>query len=313
MISVEVGRFYEDGSGEVLGPMRETSFDTYPFLAKTTTKRSNVSRYFSKNGRCNLGATFDLVRERGDYPIDLSNYMSMDEAVKMIPLSKCSIYQLSAAGCIRRVKLDGRVYLNKDSVATWMAAQYSAALPAGVERHNFIPDWADLETAMLLSGVLEDEIKNLTHGEKLNLLSEVNGFIQYGDGNFNFACVNSRVCEILETIAAKQREGNVYGYVTPPHSPLRVKLLLEGTQLTSGARDKEYGPPAVNMACSGALKKALRDHMTREMTPAELEAIDMALTKIGRLATGTPKRDNYVDAATYLAIAGEIGLSEKSE
>lgn len=98
-----------------------------------------------------------------------------------------------------------------------------------------------------------------------------------------------------------------------PSTPERVKILNEGARLTSGDRDKEYGPPAVNMACSGALKKALRDHMTREMTPAELEAIDMALTKIGRLATGTPKRDTYVDAATYLAIAGEIGLNGKSE
>ncbi|MCH4543179.1 DUF6378 domain-containing protein [Ochrobactrum sp. A-1] len=95
--------------------------------------------------------------------------------------------------------------------------------------------------------------------------------------------------------------------------PDRVSILQEGAKLTFGARDAEYGPPEVNMACSGALKKALRDHMTRKMTPAELEAIDMALTKIGRLATGTPKRDTYVDAATYLAIAGEIGLNAKSE
>ncbi len=96
-------------------------------------------------------------------------------------------------------------------------------------------------------------------------------------------------------------------------TPERVKILNEGAELTFGARDDEYGPPEINMACSGALKKALRDHMTRDISLAELEAIDMALTKIGRLATGTPKRDTYVDAATYLAIAGEIGLSAKSE
>jgi len=95
--------------------------------------------------------------------------------------------------------------------------------------------------------------------------------------------------------------------------PERVKILHEGAQLTNGDRDKEYGPPAVNMACSGELKAVLRKHLRRAMSAAELEAIDMALTKIGRLATGTPKRDTYVDAATYIAIAGEIALSEKSE
>ena len=67
--------------------------------------------------------------------------------------------------------------------------------------------------------------------------------------------------------------------------------------------------PAVNMAASGALKAAFREHMVRDISLAELEAIDMALTKLGRLATGKAKRDTYVDCAAYIAIAGEIGLS----
>lgn len=91
--------------------------------------------------------------------------------------------------------------------------------------------------------------------------------------------------------------------------PERVKILHDGAQLTNGDRDAEYGPPAINMAASAALKKAFRDHSTRAITGAELEAIDMCLTKLGRIATGTPKRDTYVDAATYLAIAGEIALA----
>lgn len=91
---------------------------------------------------------------------------------------------------------------------------------------------------------------------------------------------------------------------------LRVSILKEGAELTSGSRDADYGPPAINMAASGELKAVFRRHLRREMSLAELEAIDMALTKLGRLATGTAKRDTYVDCATYIAIAGEIALSE---
>lgn len=97
------------------------------------------------------------------------------------------------------------------------------------------------------------------------------------------------------------------------NEPVRVGILQEGAKLTSGARDKEYGPPSVNMAASGALKKAMRDHMVRDISLAELEALDMVLTKLGRLITGTPKRDTYVDAAAYLAIAGEIGMTGTTE
>jgi hypothetical protein len=91
---------------------------------------------------------------------------------------------------------------------------------------------------------------------------------------------------------------------------IRVSILKEGAALTSGDRDADYGPPAINMAASGALKAAFRAHMCRDIGIAELEAIDMALTKLGRIATGKVKRDTYVDCATYIAIAGEIALSE---
>lgn len=91
---------------------------------------------------------------------------------------------------------------------------------------------------------------------------------------------------------------------------LRVSILKEGAELTSGSRDADYGPPAINMAAAGALKAAFRKHLRRDMSLAELEAIDMALTKLGRLATGKAKRDTYVDCATYIAIAGEIALAE---
>lgn len=94
-------------------------------------------------------------------------------------------------------------------------------------------------------------------------------------------------------------------------APLRVQILNDAARLTAGERDDEYGPPAINLAASGELKALFRKHLVRAMSAAELEAIDMALTKLGRIATGPkPKLDTYIDAAAYLAIAGEMALGE---
>lgn len=88
----------------------------------------------------------------------------------------------------------------------------------------------------------------------------------------------------------------------------RVLVLEEAASLTSGERDIQYGPPLVNLSASGDLKRTMREHLVRDLSPAELEALDMVLTKIGRIITGPePKRDNYVDAAAYMAIAWESG------
>lgn len=92
--------------------------------------------------------------------------------------------------------------------------------------------------------------------------------------------------------------------------PERVAILNDGAALTNGDRDAEYGPPAVNMAAAGELKAVFRKHLRRDISAAELEALDLVFTKLGRIATGKPKRDTYVDGATYFAIAGEIALSE---
>lgn len=95
--------------------------------------------------------------------------------------------------------------------------------------------------------------------------------------------------------------------------PERVRILQDGAGLTHGNRDKEYGPPMLNLAAAGELKLVFRRHLRREISSAELEAIDNVLTKLGRVATGLdPKRDTYVDGATYFAIAGEIALFKAS-
>lgn len=115
-----------------------------------------------------------------------------------------------------------------------------------------------------------------------------------------------------ETIAAMRAvDERRLDAIAGASTPVRVEILNEGAKLTHGNRDKEYGPPAINLAAAGELKAVFRRHLRRNITAGELEAIDQVLTKVGRVATGLdPKRDTYVDGATYFAIAGEIALSK---
>lgn len=113
--------------------------------------------------------------------------------------------------------------------------------------------------------------------------------------------VSPETFKALTDVMARARERSA--------QPERVKILHEGAALTFGPRDAEYGPPAINFACAAEMKQLARKHARRDISPAEWEAIDMMLTKLGRCLVGKPKRDTYVDGATYFAIAGEIALS----
>lgn len=143
-----------------------------------------------------------------------------------------------------------------------------------------------------------------------------NAFTYRDDGTQSMRGVESGVDLIAEWAdePVNRREDGEFGegatIVSAPAKPVRVQILQEGAELTNGSRDVEYGTPAVNMAAAGELKAVFRKHLRRDISQAELEALDLALTKLGRIATGAqPKRDTYVDCATYIAIAGEIALS----
>lgn len=88
-------------------------------------------------------------------------------------------------------------------------------------------------------------------------------------------------------------------------------LLVDAAQTISGSRQADYGDPRPNLTLAGILKKAVRDLGTRELCPAEQEAIDMCLTKIARLCTGQKvKRDNYLDLAGYIALAYQVSETD---
>ena len=93
---------------------------------------------------------------------------------------------------------------------------------------------------------------------------------------------------------------------------IRAQILNEARDIICSDRNKQYGEPEDNFTVIGELWS---QYLRRAKNVAiDLNGYDvgmlMALFKIGRLETGTPKRDNFVDLAGYVACAAEIALRE---
>lgn len=86
------------------------------------------------------------------------------------------------------------------------------------------------------------------------------------------------------------------------NQPVRGAILDTAHRLTCGDRNKQYGDPLDNHQDIANLWMA---YLSTPISPKDV-AIMMALVKIARAKRPEPHRDNYVDAAAYLAIAGEI-------
>lgn len=100
--------------------------------------------------------------------------------------------------------------------------------------------------------------------------------------------------------------------------PLRGAILLQALEATTKARNVTYGDPSVNLQCAGELKAIYTKYAGDKYCEAHDEAIEMVLTKIGRIATGQPGHDDtYIDAAAYVAIASECqtksAIAEQNE
>jgi hypothetical protein len=96
--------------------------------------------------------------------------------------------------------------------------------------------------------------------------------------------------------------------------PERVRLLRRGIELTSGDRNKTYGAPWNNLTDCAQLWEAYLG--AKYGFEARLVAEDIAhmmqLVKMTRTFKGTYHDDNYLDNATYGAIAGECRKIEES-
>jgi hypothetical protein len=87
----------------------------------------------------------------------------------------------------------------------------------------------------------------------------------------------------------------------------RDAILAKATEYTMSDRNAQYGDPGEQMALAGELKNVIRTYVTRDILPAELEALDSVLLKISRAVIGPdPGADTYIDMAAYAAIAGEV-------
>jgi hypothetical protein len=95
----------------------------------------------------------------------------------------------------------------------------------------------------------------------------------------------------------------------------RESILREGIEVTTGPRNRKYGDPGFNFRCITELKKTFWGYMAMSDKKVEQNspfghAIDMVLTNLARIATSPTtafERDRFVDGATYLAIAFEVG------
>ncbi len=88
----------------------------------------------------------------------------------------------------------------------------------------------------------------------------------------------------------------------------REKVLLDGVALTTGDRNRTYGPPAPNLTLQMALWEAYKAAAGNRHTPAHDAAMQHVFAKIARIASGDLHRDNYVDLSTYAAIAYECDV-----
>jgi hypothetical protein len=99
--------------------------------------------------------------------------------------------------------------------------------------------------------------------------------------------------------------------------PERVRLLKQGVVLTTNERNKTYGSPYENLnACAQLWNAYMSAKFNMPETfkfTAEDVAHFMTLVKMSRMFYGSYHADNYIDSATYQAIAGECRLRYECE
>jgi len=136
-----------------------------------------------------------------------------------------------------------------------------------------------------------------------------------------------RVGTPIEVILASEKSAQaewddddiLYVSASPTPKPTRVQTLETAIGLTSGDRNKSYGPPINNLTDCAELWNAYIRAKQRATDNLELDAEDVAwmmvLVKMTRSFQRGYHPDNYTDASAYSAIAGECReiLSKKEK
>ena len=83
-------------------------------------------------------------------------------------------------------------------------------------------------------------------------------------------------------------------------------ILREAMVCTAESRQKTHGDKVKNH-CN--IAELWTWYLKKEVTAYDV-AMLMALLKIARMKTGSPNKDDHVDGAAYLAIAGELRFDD---
>ncbi len=94
----------------------------------------------------------------------------------------------------------------------------------------------------------------------------------------------------------------------------RAEILHEAERCVCTDRNQQYGEPEDNFRIIATLWSVYlcARGFDEPLGPADVGAM-MALFKLGRIATGGNKADNFVDLAGYAACAGEISTESEHD
>lgn len=95
----------------------------------------------------------------------------------------------------------------------------------------------------------------------------------------------------------------------PPKQPIRGDILDAAKGLVCKARQDQHGNPENTFA---EIAKLWSGYLDREISPTEV-AWMMVLFKAARSKCNPAHADNYIDAAGYAALAGELVEDLKGE
>jgi len=88
-----------------------------------------------------------------------------------------------------------------------------------------------------------------------------------------------------------------------------TEILQSATDIIQDRGLNDYGHPADNMQHAAMLISAYLQYPVEDYQVCAI----LALIKIARASTGNPdKADNYVDAAAYLALMGQLSTEENN-
>ena len=86
----------------------------------------------------------------------------------------------------------------------------------------------------------------------------------------------------------------------------RGAVLDEAKRVINGERQDQYGNPEDNFRLIAEMWSI---YLKRGITPKDV-ALMMHLLKVARIVSGTDKRDSYIDACGYLALAADMAEKE---